>query len=144
MDINTYEMETVKTNTTIELEFTLNTSPSILFNRLSTPSGLAEWFADDVNLNGNVFSFIWDKVEHKAEVISKKENKFIRFRWLNNGLPPNKDTYFEFRINLDELTAGLSLFVTEVLDYDTDEDEVEDTTSLWEHQISELKRNLGV
>ncbi len=144
LDVNKKEMETVKTNTTIELEFTLNTSPSILFNRLSTPSGLSEWFADDVNLNGNIFTFIWDKVEHHAEVLTRKENKLIRFRWLKNGLPSCKDSFFEFRINLDELTGGLSLFVVENLDTDVEEDEVEDTTSLWEHQISELKRNLGV
>ena len=134
----------MKNNIVIELEFSLNPSPSILFNRLSTPSGLSEWFADDVNLNGSVFTFIWDKVEHYAEVVNKKENKFIRYKWLENGNPEDQNSFFEFRIETDEITGGLSLFVTEQLDPDTNQDEANDITSLWEHQVSELRRILGV
>ncbi len=43
-------MEDVKTLNRIELEFSLNTPQHLLFNRLSTPSGLSEWFADNVNV----------------------------------------------------------------------------------------------
>jgi uncharacterized protein YndB with AHSA1/START domain len=124
----------------VELEFTLNITPSLLFNRLSTPSGLSEWFADDVNLEGNIFTFIWDKSEHQAEVLGLKENKFVRFRWLNNNAPASADLFFEFKIIPDDLTGSLSLFVTESLD----DDNIEDAISLWTRQISDLKRNLGV
>lgn len=124
----------------IELEFTLNTSPSLLFNRLSTPSGLAEWFADDVNLDGNIFTFIWDKFEHQAELLSKKDNKFVRFRWIENGLPVDEEAYFEFRITSDEITGGVALHVAELL-IDND---IDDATSLWNCQIAELRRNLGM
>jgi uncharacterized protein YndB with AHSA1/START domain len=133
-------MENVNVKTKVELEFTINTSPSILFNRLSTPSGLSEWFADDVNLDGNVFTFIWDRSEHKAEMIGIKENKFIRFRWLDGDEPADENTYFEFMISPDELAGGVALYVTEfIMDDDT-----EDAVSLWNYQIAELKRNLGV
>jgi uncharacterized protein YndB with AHSA1/START domain len=133
-------MEAINVNSKIELEFTLSTSPSILFNRLSTPSGLSEWFAEDVNVKGNVFTFIWDKMEHQAELLSMKENKFIRFRWLRNGIPEDEDSFFEFRITPDDLTGGIALHVTEqIMDGDTD-----DTKSLWNYQINELKRNLGL
>ncbi len=50
-----------------ELEYTLNCSPKVLFSRLSTPEGLAEWFAEDVNVEGDIFTFIWDKTESIAQ-----------------------------------------------------------------------------
>jgi uncharacterized protein YndB with AHSA1/START domain len=133
-------MENVDVNNKIELEFTLNTSQSILFNRLSTPSGLSEWFADDVNLNGNIFTFIWDSSESQAEMVHKKENKCIRFRWIDGGAPKDEEAYFEFRITPDEITGGIALYVTEQL---VDND-VEEAISLWNSQIAELKRILGI
>lgn len=132
-------MENVNVNNKIELEFTFKTSPSILYNRLSTPSGLSEWFADDVNLDGNVFTFFWDNSESQAELIGRKENKYIRFKWLGET-GTDEDAYFEFRICPDELTGGLALHVIEqLLDDDT-----EDAESLWSHQVNELKRHLGL
>jgi uncharacterized protein YndB with AHSA1/START domain len=121
----------------ITLEYTINSSPKVLYTRLSTPGGLAEWFADDVNLKGNVFSFIWNAVEQRAEVIQKKENKYIRFRWTDDI---DKNSYFEFRINIDELTGDVALVVTDFVE----EDEKEDSIELWNTQISELKHTLGL
>lgn len=137
---NCRDMENVDVNNKIELEFTLNTSQNILFNRLSTPSGLSEWFADDVNLNGDIFTFIWDNSESQAQMVHKKENKSIRFRWIDDGTPIDEEAYFEFRISPDEITGGVALYVTEQL---VDND-LEDAISLWNCQIAELKRILGI
>jgi len=120
----------------IVLEYTINSSPKVLFPRLSTPGGLAEWFADDVNLQRNVFSFIWDGSEQKAKVVQKKENKYIRFQWLDDA----EEYYFEFRISVDELTGDTALVITDFVD----EDEEEDTIELWNTQITELKRIIGL
>ena len=121
----------------IVMEYTINSSPKVLYARLSTPGGLAEWFADDVNLKGNVFSFIWNGVEQKAVVIQKKENIYIRFQWIDEA---DKNTYFEFRINIDELTGDVALVVTDFVE----EDETEDSIELWKTQINELKHTLGL
>ena len=121
----------------IELEYTLNTSPKVLFSRLSTPSGLSEWFADNVNLQGNIFTFVWDGSEQQAELVSMKENKCIRFKWIDEE---NSNNYFEFRINQDELTGGLALLITDFIEKD-DKDE---TAELWDSQINALKRVLGL
>jgi len=137
---NCRDMENVDVNNKIELEFTLNTSQNILFNRLSTPSGLSEWFADDVNLNGDIFTFIWDNSESQAQMVHKKDNKSIRFRWIDDGIPLDEEAYFEFRISPDEITGGVALYVTEQL---VDND-IEDAISLWNCQIAELKRILGI
>lgn len=120
----------------IVLEYPINSSPKVLYTRLSTPGGLAEWFADDVNLKGSTFSFLWEGTEQKAEVVQKKENKYIRFSWIEE----DEDTFFEFRINIDELTKDVALVVTDFVD----EDEKEDTIELWNSQISELKHIIGL
>jgi uncharacterized protein YndB with AHSA1/START domain len=120
-----------------ELEYAINSSPRILFNRLSTPGGLAEWFADDVNLHGVIYTFIWEKSEQQAEVIQRKDNKYIRFRWVEEE---DKDSYFEFRLNQDELTGDVSLMITDF----AEDDETTDAVDLWDTQIAELKHVIGL
>ncbi len=120
----------------IELEFIIKTSPSILYNRLSTPSGLSEWFADDVNVKGKVFTFIWDGAEQEAELLNQKENSSVRFHWLDDD---DEDSYFEFNINVDELTGETALLI---IDF-ADEDEKEDSEELWNQQVDQLKHCLG-
>lgn len=119
-----------------ELEYTLNTSPKVLFNRLSTPSGLAEWFADDVNQKGEIFSFHWEGSEQKARILQSKDLKFVRYQWMED----DDDEYFEFRIRQDELTGDVALMIT---DFAMD-DEKDDAIDLWDTQISELKHALGL
>jgi len=122
-----------------ELEFTLNASPKILFPRLSTPSGLSEWFADDVNIVGNIYSYNWEGSEQQAELISKKENQFIRFRWLDDD-DDDETHFFEFKIHQDELTGEVALVITDF----SDESEITEANNLWISQISELKRAIGI
>lgn len=122
--------------TKYELEFILNTSPGILFNRLSTPEGLSEWFADDVNLRKGKYTFIWEGTEQEASVVQKKNNKFIRFHWEDE----DEDVFFEFRIHIDELTGDVALLITDF----AEEEEKEDAIVLWDTQISELKHAIGL
>lgn len=120
-----------------ELEYTFNTSPSFLYSRLSTPEGLSEWFADDVNLKKGKYHFIWEGAEHEASVIQKKVNKFIRFRWEEDEDP---EEYFEFRIRTVELTGDVALLITDF----AEEEEKDDAIDLWDSQISELKHAIGL
>jgi uncharacterized protein YndB with AHSA1/START domain len=71
-----------------ELEYTLNCSPKVLFSRLSTPEGLSEWFADDVTVEGDMFTFHWAKTELRARATSRKQ--IVRFEW--NDKTPNKES----------------------------------------------------
>jgi uncharacterized protein YndB with AHSA1/START domain len=121
-----------------ELEFPLNSSPQLLFQYISTPSGLSEWFADNVNSRGEFFTFIWDGSEEKARLSSKKSGEKVKFRWIDED---NKDTdyYFELRILEDEITKDVSLMVT---DY-AKEDDMDEARLLWENQISDLKHVIG-
>jgi uncharacterized protein YndB with AHSA1/START domain len=122
----------------LELEYTLNCSPKVLFSRLSTPEGLGEWFADQVNVDGDLFSFYWNGSESKARLSAIKENKMVRFEWV--GMENEEENYFEFRINVEELTGDLALIITDFIE----EDEKEGSADLWDSQINDLKRILGI
>jgi len=119
----------------IRLEFFLKTSPAVLFSRISNPSGLAEWFADNVEINGKVFTFYWGATEQKAEILIMIPNVSISFRWLD--MEPGYE--FEFQIIQDELTGDVALIVTD----NVDEDDIEDTRNLWNSQIAKLKHMIG-
>ena len=121
-----------------ELEYTLNCSPKVLFSRLCTPEGLCEWFADNVNVDGDIFTFFWNKVELKARLVALKENKLVRFEWLDSEEPSTD--YFEFRINIEELSGSLALIITDF----AEPEEKDDAIFLWDSQITDLKRTLGM
>ena len=118
-----------------ELEFPIHASPNMLYQYISSASNLSEWFADNVNSRGKIFSFFWDGVEEKAELISFKNNQYVRFKWLDN----DDDSFFEINIVVDELTKDVSLVVFDF----AEEDEVEEGKMLWESQISDLKQVIG-
>ena len=119
-----------------ELEFPIQVSPQLLFQYLSTPSGLSEWFADNVNSRGELFTFIWDDSEEQAKLITKKSGERIKFKWTHDE---DTSTFFEMRIQVDEITKDVSLMVTDF----SDEDELEEAKMLWENQIADLKHVLG-
>ena len=121
-----------------EIEFPINSSPQLLYQYISTPSGLQEWFADNVNSRGEYFTFEWNDSEENARLISKKSGEKVKFRWLDEN---NKDTdyYFELRILEDEITKDVSLMV---IDF-APEDEIEESSQLWENQVSDLKHVIG-
>ncbi|OZV69737.1 START-like domain-containing protein [Winogradskyella aurantia] len=121
-----------------EMEFVIHASPSLLYQYLSTPSGLSEWFADNVNSRGELFTFIWDGSEEKAKLLSKKSGERIKFRWLVDE-EDGYSYFFEMRIQVDEITKDVSLMITDF----SEEDEIEEAKMLWDNQISSLKQVLG-
>ena len=120
-----------------EMEFPIKVSQKLLFQYISTPSGLSEWFADNVNSRGEIFIFIWDDSEESAKLIRKNNNEKIQFQWLDDE---STDYYFELRIQFDEITKDVSLIVTDFAD---DQEEVEESKLLWTNQIADLKKVLG-
>ncbi|MDG1191873.1 MAG: START-like domain-containing protein [Flavobacteriaceae bacterium] len=120
------------------IEYDFHASKQMLFQYLSTPSGLGEWFADNVNSRGENFSFIWDDSEENAKLIQKKNNERARFQWEEDEEEGNP-YYFEFKIQVDDITNDVSLIVTDF----TEEDEMEEAKMLWDNLISSLKQILG-
>ena len=120
------------------IEYDFHASKQLLFQYLSTPSGLGEWFADNVNSRGENFSFIWDDSEENAKLIQKKNNERVRFQWEEDE-EENNPYYFEFKIQVDDITNDVSLIVTDF----AEEDEMEEAKMLWGNLISSLKQILG-
>jgi uncharacterized protein YndB with AHSA1/START domain len=117
------------------LEYPVRCSPAILFEFLSTPAGMQEWFADKVDERDNVFSFSWNGSVEKAEVVDKETDKFIRYRWLNTS----KEEFFEFRIEKTEITNQTILMIKDF----AEKNEIKDQSQLWEYQIRDLFHRLG-
>ena len=121
--------------TKFEIEFVIQASPQLLYQYISTPSGLSEWYADNVNSRRERFTFIWDGTEENAKMLKKKSDEFVKFAWEEN----EDDSFFEMRIIVDEITKDVSLFITDF----AEDDEVEEARMLWENQVSDLKQVLG-
>ncbi len=117
------------------LEYPVRCSPGILFEFLSTSTGLQEWFADKVEDKDGFFSFAWNGSAEEAEVLSAEENKSIRFHWLNSP----KDEYFEFSIEKSEVT---NLTILVINDF-AEKKEIKDQSRLWGTQVKELFHRLG-
>ncbi|KJD36014.1 SRPBCC superfamily protein [Tamlana sedimentorum] len=120
------------------IEYPIHASPQLLYQYISTPSGLSEWFSDNVNSRGELFTFIWDDSEEQAKLLNKKSGERVKFRWLEDE-EDDQTYYFEIRIQVDEITKDVSLMVTDF----AEEDEVDEAKMLWDNQISSLKHVLG-
>ncbi len=119
----------------VKMEFQVRSSPKILFGFLSTPDGLAEWFADDVTVKDGVYTFHWEGDESRAKMTHRRENTMVRFKWLD----VKDESFMEFEIQTDDLTNDVALMVTDFML----PDEKEETERLWESQVHGLRHLIG-
>ena len=120
----------------IDLEYIFSSSVTILFSRLSSAPGLAEWFSDDVKHDGNIFTFVWDGIGEEAELVDMKKNSYVRFKWLDAD---DEEEFFEFSLHVEPLTEEVALIITDFVDTDEEGDAVE----LWNKQVEMLHRTVG-
>ncbi len=117
------------------VEFPVRCSPAILYEFLSTPNGLQEWFAEKVDQKDDVFHFSWNNAVDEAERVAFEENEYVRYRWDYY----NDDEYFEFRISQSPVTNETILQITDF----ADKGEEKDQEQLWATQVSDLKHRVG-
>lgn len=118
------------------IEYEIRSSSKILYNFISEPNGLSEWFADDVRVRDHVYTFVWDDgEEQKAKLLSFKEHKSVKFHWIDD----EPYTYFEMEIVKDELTNDVALVVT---DFALQEN-LKDRQQIWDVQIDSLLSVIG-
>lgn len=117
------------------LEYEIKSSPRILYSFLNEANGLTQWFADDVSVRDQVYTFTWDDETQRAKLIAIKENKLVRFKWLDD----EPQCYLEMEILQDELTNDVALAIT---DFATDEN-IADRKLIWDNQIDYLISTLG-
>lgn len=119
-----------------ELEFIVHASADMLYEFLSTPSGLSEWFCDDVNIRNGIYTFIWDGQMQQARLLKTVDVNLVRFQWVDK----NDGSYFEFRIQRDDLTNDISLIIT---DFSDSNSERESSKLLWHSQVEKLMHVIG-
>ena len=117
------------------IEYEIKSSPRILYTFLNEPNGLTQWFADDVSVRDQVFTFTWDGEEQMAKLLAVKENKFVRFRWMDD----DPQYYFEMEVLQDELTGDVALGITDFATSDT----VAERKLIWDNQVKYLVGVLG-
>lgn len=116
------------------LEYEIKSSPRILFPFLIDPNALAQWFADDVIYKENHYDFSWDDEMRTARLVSSRENRSAKYRWLDDD-----STYFEMEIVQDELTNDVALAITDF----TSEENLADRKMIWDNQIETLQQVIG-
>ncbi len=117
-------------------EYIIRSSPRVLYSHISTPSGLSEWFADNVTIKDGVYTFHWEDSDEAARLLGKKDKEYTRFQWLEDE---GTDCFLELRIKIDSLTKEVALIITDF----AEPDEVEEASMLWDSQIEELKHVIG-
>ena len=120
------------------LEYILNSSPRVLENMFSTPDGLGEWFADNVNVKDDIYTFEWNGSSEKARLIQHKLHSKVKFKWLIDE-EEQQDYFFEIGYSVDPITNQVALQIT---DFAFKEDK-ESAILLWNQQVADLKRILG-
>ncbi len=117
-------------------EFLFRASPTILYKFFTTPSCLIRWFCDEVDINDNLFTFVWEGAAEEAELIEDVENVLVRFRWED---AEDESEYLEFKMTKSEVTGETILEITDFCD----DDEVDDQKQLWESQMKQLRQETG-
>ena len=115
-------------------EYIINASPEFLYTYISTPTGLAGWFADDVKINGDIYTFIWEGSEEKAKLANKRINKFVKFQWLDR-----ENESMTIEINQDDITGDVALVITD-FEY---EHEMHEARMIYDVSMDRLKQMIG-
>ncbi|WP_109830776.1 START-like domain-containing protein [Reichenbachiella versicolor] len=119
-------------------EYEFKASNKMLYTYLSTASGLAQWYADDVNINPQKnLIIIWDGEENLAKIVSHRTNHEIKIEFIDEEDPD--PSYVKFEILTSEMTSGNFLKVT---DY-SEIDDQEELRELWDGLIHDLKEIVG-
>ena len=122
-------------------EFELRASSKMIFPYLNTPSGLAQWFADDVQVDEDkIYSFIWDNQNHKAKLAAQKLNHYVKFEFLPDPAEETNEDhpYIELRLDSNELTGTTFM---KVIDYSAEDEE--ELFDIWENIVHTLRETVG-
>lgn len=125
-------MERVK----FTMEFIFRASPTILYQFLTTPACLIRWFCDEIDIQGETFTFMWNDTEEVAELVMDHEDELVKFKWED---APSEEEYLEFKMYKSPVTGETILEVTDFCD----DDEIEDQKQYWVSQLEKLRKESG-
>ena len=125
----------------IEHELT-SSSTAIIWDLISTDSGLARWMADSVTQEGEQLTFVWGELWSHHEVrtgtiVEKVKNQYIKVTWDDEDGP---DNFFELRMDKSHITNDYMLTIT---DFAWD-DEMDSLHSIWTDNLARLRNTCGI
>lgn len=119
-------------------EYPINASKKMLYPYVSTASGLAQWFADDVNIDEDKeYTFLWDGDENKAKLVASRIHSFVKFEFEDKEEPEDPG-FIEIKLEMNELTQEVFIRITDYSEIDSEE-----CQELYESLIHELKEIVG-
>ena len=118
------------------VEFLIRSSPAILFEFLTEPSILAQWFSDSCEAQGETYTFGWNgSPPERATIVEWIEPESVKYRW--DKSPAGE--FFSFRIYKSEISNDTVLEITDF----AEENEIKDQQNLWNSQIEEMRHHIG-
>ncbi len=119
-----------------DVEYLFRASPTILYKFFTTPSAIIRWFCDEVDIEGEIYTFSWDGSDEIAEMIDDIEDERVKFKWEDAD---TDEEYWEIRFSKSPVTGETILEITDFCD----EDEVDDQRQFWDSQIKKLRIATG-
>ena|ERR1039457_6681140 len=116
-------------------EYIIRSSPSILFEFLTQPSNLAQWFSDYCDSQGDIFIFGWNGSFQRARQLEVVEDESVKYHWEGE----NKNEFFTFRVYKSEISNDTILEITDF----AEAKEIKEQTFLWDKQVEGLKHAIG-
>lgn len=114
------------------MEFMFRASPAILYKFLTTPACIILWFCEEVDINGDIYTFTWEGEDENAEMLDDIEEERIRFKWEDSE---GDDEYYEFRMYKSPVTNETVLEITDF----ADEGDEQSQKDLWTQQMANLR-----
>ena len=102
---------------------------------------MKEKLQDDVNINNidKTLIFIVDGDERVAVIDSIKNNRYVKFRFLNDDEKPKENDTLEFRLEINELTQEVFVRVEEY----TESEDMDESYQIWDNLLAQLKEIIG-
>lgn len=137
MTFFSYELEVPLMNRiTIEVDYLLKASPTIVYTFLTTPACLVRWFCDKVDIEADEYTFTWQGFDQQARLVIDIEDELLKFEWLDGD---NEGEYLEYSISVSPVTNETILKITDFCD----EGDADSQRQLWDSQIKQMKSEMG-
>lgn len=126
-------------------EFEFKASRKMLYPYINTPSGLSQWFANDVIVDEDkVFTFLWNGERARAQRVVQRVNRLVRFEFLDDSDAPTSSPetdkgLVEIRLEENDLTGEVFMSVTDSVSADSEEE----FRALWNQMTDSLREIVG-
>ncbi len=119
-----------------ELEFSIGSSPTILYDYISNNSNLTQWFCNDLKaIDRANYIFFWDNEERHATMDKNLKSKTVTIIWKDAPA----EEYLSFMIMIDDLTRDVAI---KIIDF-VEEEELSFNEKVWASDVETLRSAVG-